>query len=100
MITINLKPGSKRAKAGSPLAGGLSQLKALPGRIKDPWPMAAVAAWVLAIGFLGYVGVSTSMRVNTLEPEIDAARGRARFRCGRDRLRRCRPASVGQRRRR
>ena len=58
MITINLKPGTKRAKAsGGTLAGGMGSFKALSGNIKDPWPMAAIAAWVLAIGFLAWVGV-------------------------------------------
>jgi Tfp pilus assembly protein PilN len=79
MITINLKPGTKRAKAsGGTLAGGVGSFKALSGKIKDPWPMAAIAAWVLAIGFLAWVGVGASMRMSALEPELDQARSENR----------------------
>jgi len=79
MITINLKPGTKRAKAsGGTLAGGLGSFKALSGKFKDPWPMAAIAAWVLAIGFLAWVGVGASMRMSELEPELDQARSENR----------------------
>jgi Tfp pilus assembly protein PilN len=79
MITINLKPGTKRAKAGAgAMAGGLGSLKALTGKVKDPWPMAAIAAWVLAIGFLAWVGVGASMRMGQLEPELDQARSENR----------------------
>lgn len=79
MININLKPGQKRAKAGGPsLGGGLADLKALTGKIKDPWPMAAIAAWVLAIGFLAWVGVGSSMQISRLEPELDQARSENR----------------------
>ena len=79
MITINLKPGTRRAKAGAgAVAGGLGSFKALTGKIKDPWPMAAIAAWVLAIGFLAWVGVGASMRMSQLEPELDQARSENR----------------------
>lgn len=79
MITINLKPGTKRAKAsGGTFAGGMGSFKAFSGNIKDPWPMAAIAAWVLAIGFLAWVGVGASMRMSTLEPELDQARSENR----------------------
>lgn len=79
MITINLKPGTKRAKAsGGTLAGGMGSFKALSVDIKDPWPMAAIAAWVLAIGFLAWVGVGASMRMSSLEPELDQARSENR----------------------
>lgn len=78
MITINLKPGSKRAKAGSSLAGGLSALRALPGRVKDPWPMAAVAAWVLLLGFLGWAWLGSAARMRTLGPQLEAARSENR----------------------
>jgi Tfp pilus assembly protein PilN len=80
MITINLKPGTKRAKAsgGGAFTGGLGSFKALSDKVKDPWPMAAIAAWVLAIGFLAWVGVGASMRISTLEPELDQARSENR----------------------
>ena len=78
MITINLKPGSKRAKGGTSLAGGLSALKGLPARVKDPWPMAAIALLaVVGIG-LAWLAISSSSRISSLEEEMDAARAENR----------------------
>ncbi len=74
MITINLKPGSKRARAGFPLAGGLSALKGLPARVKDPWPMAAVVIFGLTVLFLAWVGISSASRQSALETQLDVAR--------------------------
>jgi len=74
MIGINLKPGSKRAKAGSSLAGGLSALKSIPGRIKDPWPMAAVVISGLTVAFLGWVWLSSVSRLHSLESDLRTAR--------------------------
>jgi Tfp pilus assembly protein PilN len=78
MITINLKPGSKRAKAGASLAGGLSALRGLPGRVKDPWPMTAVAVWVLLLGFLGWAWLGSAARLRTLGPQLETARSENR----------------------
>lgn len=78
MITINLRPGSKRASAASSLAGGLSALKGLPGRVKDPWPMAAVVVSALTIGFLAWVGINSAARMNTLEDQLGTARAENR----------------------
>lgn len=74
MITINLKPGAKRAKTGAPFAGGLSALKALPGKVKDPWPMAAVAVWVLLVGVLGFIAVTSATTLSRLDGRLNAAR--------------------------
>lgn len=77
MITINLKPGAKRAKSGASLAGGLSALKELPGRlkgVKDPWPIAAIVTWVLVAGFLGYMGIGSATTLNRMETKLAAAR--------------------------
>ena len=78
MITINLKPGVKRAKAGSSFAGGLTALKDLRSKVKDPWPMAAVAAWVLAIGFLGWVGIGSATTLRRVDEELRVARAENR----------------------
>lgn len=78
MITINLKPGSKRARAGSPFAGGLSALKGLPARVKDPWPMAAIILCGLTVLVLAWIGISSASKLNTLETEMDAARAENR----------------------
>lgn len=78
MITINLKPGSRRASGGPSLAGGLSALKGLPGRVKDPWPMAAVVVCALTIGFLAWVGINSATRVSSLEDQLATARAENR----------------------
>jgi len=74
MITINLKPGVKRAKTGASFAGGLSALKALPDKVKDPWPMLAIGVWVAVLGFLGWVGISSATTLNRVESRLIAAR--------------------------
>jgi type IV pilus assembly protein PilN len=74
MITINLKPGVKRAKTGASFAGGLSALKALPAKVKDPWPMLAIGVWVAVLGFLGWVGISSATTLNRVESRLIAAR--------------------------
>ena len=49
MITVNLRPGLKRKRGGSPFAGALEGLKAVGTRVKDPALLVAVAAWVLSL---------------------------------------------------
>ena len=79
MITINLKPGSKRAKAGgASLAGGLSSLKALTDKVKDPWLVGAVATWAVVVVVLGWLWVGTAASLSSLGPELDKARSENR----------------------
>lgn len=81
MITINLKPGVKRAKAGASFASGLSALKTLPAKVKDPWPMLAIATWVAVLGFLAWVGIGSATTLNRVETQLIAARSEnVRFR--------------------
>jgi Tfp pilus assembly protein PilN len=74
MITINLKPGVKRGKSTSSLAGGLSVLKTLPGKVKDPWPMLAIGVWIAVLAFLGWVGISSATKLHSMESKLAAAR--------------------------
>jgi Tfp pilus assembly protein PilN len=74
MITINLKPGTKRAKAQSPVSGLTDRLKSAGARIKDPY---RIGALVLGLGWLGYVGfgqVTASTELNSLGPKLEQAR--------------------------
>ena len=81
MITINLKPGVKRAKTGASFAGSLSALKTFPGKVKDPWPMLAIGVWVVVLGFLGWVGIGSASTLNRVESRLIAARSEnGRFR--------------------
>lgn len=78
MITINLKPGSKRAAAGASLAGGMNALRTMRTRIKDPWPMAAlVVVAVTAIG-LALIGFGSASKVSSLEDQLTTARAENR----------------------
>jgi Tfp pilus assembly protein PilN len=74
MITINLKPGHKRASSGSALAGVGAQLKGLGQKIKDPYRLGALA---LGVAWLGYVAISQaaiSSELADLEPKLEQSR--------------------------
>lgn len=74
MITINLKPGHKRAATGSPLAGIGAQLKGIGQKIKDPYRLGALA---IGLAWLGYVGISqmtVTTELSDLEPKLEQAR--------------------------
>lgn len=78
MITINLKPGTKRAAAGAKFAGGLGALKALPSKVKDPWPMAAVAVVAIAVLGLAFLGFGGAAKVSSLEDKLDQSKAENR----------------------
>jgi Tfp pilus assembly protein PilN len=74
MITINLRPGTKRAKAKSPVAGLVAQLKGAGEKIKDPYRLGAL---VLGLGWLGFVAfgqVKSSAELASLQPKLEQAR--------------------------
>ena len=74
MITVNLRPGLKRKRAGSPLAGALAGVKAFGTKVKDPALLVAVAAWVGVVGWLGYTWLSNTTELRALEPRLEQAR--------------------------
>ena len=74
MITVNLKPGLKRKRAGSPLAGAVAGGKAFGSKVKDPALLVAVAAWVGVAGFLGYNWFSNTTALRALEPQLEQTR--------------------------
>lgn len=78
MITINLKPGSRRATAGAKFAGGMSALKTLPGKVKDPWPMAAVIICGLTVVALAWIGFGSAAKINSLEDKLAQSRSENR----------------------
>jgi Tfp pilus assembly protein PilN len=76
MINVNLRPGRKYAGArGNPLKAVGARFAALGGKVKDPMLLAAVAAWVLAIGFLGTTWFMTQRQLHAIEPKLEQARG-------------------------
>lgn len=81
MITVNLRPGQKRKRAGNPFAGllnGLSGLRELGAKVKDPLLMGAVGAWVLVVTGLGLVYLNNVRQLYTLEPRLEQARSEHR----------------------
>jgi Tfp pilus assembly protein PilN len=78
MITINLRPGQRRKRAGSPLAGVVDRLKAAGAKVREPMLLAAIVAWVVVIGGLGYVWLSNASELGALEPQLEQARSENR----------------------
>lgn len=74
MITINLRPGQKRRRAGSPLKDLTERFRGLGSKVKEPMLIAAVAAWVLVGGFLGVTTFAAQRELNALEPKLEQAR--------------------------
>ena len=81
MITVNLRPGQKRKRAGNPFSGmlnGLSFFRELGSRVKDPLLMASVGAWVCVVGGLGLIYLNSVRQLYTLEPRLEQARSENR----------------------
>jgi Tfp pilus assembly protein PilN len=74
MITVNLRPDLKRKRARSPLQGVMEGVRGLGGKVKDPLLLACAATWVVVLGWLGYVVMSTTTELNALEPQLEATR--------------------------
>ena len=74
MITINLRPGQKRKRGGSPFAGVSERAKAIGARVKDPLLLAAAAAWIGVLLWLGWVWTSNTRELHALEPRLEQVR--------------------------
>jgi Tfp pilus assembly protein PilN len=74
MIEINLRPGQKRARGGSPLAGLQAHLSGLRERMRDPLPLVAAVLVLLAVLWLGWSWISTARGLGALRPEVEQAR--------------------------
>lgn len=78
MISVNLRPGTKRGKSGPSLGAGLDRLKGLGSTVKDPLRLLAMVAWIGVVGFLGWTFLSTGSRLGELEPQLEQARSEHR----------------------
>jgi len=74
MIEINLRPGQKRARGGSPFAGLQAQLSGLRERMRAPLPVVAAAVVLLAVLWLGWSWISTARSLGALQPQLEQAR--------------------------
>ena len=79
MISVNLRPGTKRGKSsGASFAASLERFKALGSAVKDPIRLVAVVAWIGVAGFLGYTFMRTGSQLGELEPRLVQARAEHR----------------------
>jgi Tfp pilus assembly protein PilN len=75
MINVNLRPGRKyKSAGGNPFKGIGERFASLGGKVKDPLLLGAVAAWVIAIGFLGTTWFMTQRKLHAIEPQLEQAR--------------------------
>jgi len=76
MITVNLRPGKRRKRSGSPFnfKGMLDSFRGLGTKVKDPLLLGAVAGWVCVLGFLGFVYLNNVRQLYSLEPRLEQAR--------------------------
>jgi Tfp pilus assembly protein PilN len=79
MITVNLRPGQKRKRAGNnPFKGLLDNFRDLGTKVKDPLLLAAVGAWICVAAGLGVIYLNTVRQLYTLEPRLEQARSENR----------------------
>jgi Tfp pilus assembly protein PilN len=80
MITVNLRPGKRRKKSGSPFnfKGMLDAFRDLGTKVKDPLLLGVVAVWVCVLGFLGFVYLNNVRQLYSLEPRLEQARSEHR----------------------
>jgi Tfp pilus assembly protein PilN len=74
MITVNLRPGQKRKRTGSPFAGVSARAKAIGARVKDPLLLASAAAWIGVLLWLGWVWTSNTRELHALTPHLEQVR--------------------------
>ena len=74
MIEINLLPGKKKAAKGAGMSLSMPDFKALIAQVKDPWLLAAVAAWVVVGGGGALLFVTDRARLAAAESRLDRAR--------------------------
>jgi Tfp pilus assembly protein PilN len=79
MITVNLRPGQKRKRAGNnPLKGLLDNFRDLGNKVKDPLLLAAMGGWICVLAWLGFVYLNTARQLYSLEPRLEQAQSENR----------------------
>jgi Tfp pilus assembly protein PilN len=80
MITINLKPGVRRAvQKSGPAFGGLQErFKGLSSGVKEPWLAFALGAWAIVLVGLGGLFLRSNAQLNTLVPKLEETQAEQR----------------------
>lgn len=78
MITINLRPGIKRKRAGASKAAFLGQLREMATKVKEPLLLVAVAVCVLVGAWLGWGFITANRKITAMEPRLERARDEAK----------------------
>ena len=79
MIEVNLLPGKKKKKApGAGFKFALPDFKGLLSAVKDPYLIAAIGAWALALGVGGGLFVWDSARLASLNSQLDGVKAEKR----------------------
>jgi Tfp pilus assembly protein PilN len=76
MITINLRPGKRRKRAGLSFnfKGMFDGFRELGAKVKDPLLLGAVGAWVAVLGVCGFLYLNNVRQLITLRPRLEQAR--------------------------
>jgi Tfp pilus assembly protein PilN len=74
MIEINLLPGAKHKRSGKGAGLAIPDIGALISQIKDPWLVAAIAAWVVVLAGAGGLYLPRARQAQALEPKLEAAK--------------------------
>jgi len=71
MISINLRPGAKRATSGPSMSDMGERIKGLGSSVKDPMRAAALVVGLVVAGGLLWGFISTGLQSSKLRPELD-----------------------------
>lgn len=74
MIEVNLLPGKKKKAPGAGFKLALPDFRALITQVKDPWLIAAVAAWVVVGGGGSALFITTRARLAVLDRQLEVVR--------------------------
>jgi len=74
MIEVNLLPGKKKAAKGTGVSLAMPDFRALIAQVKDPWLLAAVAAWVIVGGGGAALFITERARLAAAESRLETVR--------------------------
>jgi Tfp pilus assembly protein PilN len=79
MIEINLLPGPKKKKSSSAgLSMSMADLKEMLAKVKDPLLIGTVAAWVVALGVVGFLFFSDNSAAAAAQADLDRVEAESR----------------------